>query len=757
MRPVSHERGALVHTAWRVALAVLLAAPVALLGPGGFAMTPAAYAQQTDGVLAVVNVADAPLLAAPGGARVGALALGSVVTAVRRTADGQMVEVVTEAGASGWVSSTSLVAFGLDGLPAVGAADQSAGATATQPAVAAPTATNAPATATPAPSPTATQTPTPAPTATPLPTATPTALPSPTPLPTVAAAAAGASSAGQLAVVGMGGTTLYDAPDGAAVAQLAPADTLTVIARDATGAWLYATHASGDKGWTTAADLVVFGVDSLPVLGAAPAASPAEEAPAEEAPADATPAGAATAPPPAATVAAPPARADVAPGQAAAQVNAEGVRLNVRSGPGASYRVVGKAADGETLAAVGRNDTGNWVRVARADLPGGEGWVAAAYVVLDQPIDLLPVVAADAAPAATASAPAATAPAPAATVASAAVDTPTRTPAALATPTRAATPTARTSPTGLSGKLAFMDGLGGIFLYEFATGAVRRLTSGYDPELSPDGRQVVFTRGGNDNNIYVINVDGSGEREVFGDGEVLRAPKWRPDGQRIVFSRYAGDYRCFDTEFFGCITLKQLQAQFPQIPPQFLYRLLNGAERIALPNFNISGVNLDGSEFRDINALDSAVAPDWNEAGIVYQSTAGLELTQDTSDGQTEAIFQEDWDWDPDWQPNGGRIVFQSKEGPHWEIWSITPDGGGIVALTRPVTTLVDELPSNVAPAWSPDGQHIAYVSNRDADNGAGPWRIWVMNADGSNQRPLDINIPMEYTFAVEQMVSWGK
>ncbi len=745
MRPANVDHGAFVRTAWRVALAVSLALPVALLGQGGFAMTPAVYAQQADGVLAVVNVADAPLLAEPGGARVGALALGSVVTAVRRTADGQMVEVVTETGVSGWVNSTSLVAFGLDGLPAVGAVEQSADATATVPA-----ATSAPATATSAPSPTATQTPTPAPTATPLPTASPTALPSPTPRPVAAAATASANTGGQLAVVGMEGTTLYDAPDGAAVAQLAPADTLTVIARDASGAWLYATHASGDKGWTAAADLVVFGVDSLPVLGAAPAAS------AEATPTAATPTGDATIPAPAETAAtaptsaatASPASDTTAAGQVTAQVNAEGVRLNVRSGPGASYRVVGKAADGETLTAVGRNDAGDWVRVARADLPGGEGWVAAAFVVLDQPVDVLPVVAADAAPAATPAA-------PAASTTSAAVNTPTRAPAVLATPT--ATSVARTSPTGLSGKLAFMDGLGGIFLYEFSTGAVRRLTSGYDPELSPDGRQVAFTRGGNDNNIYVINVDGSGEREVYGEGELLRAPKWSPDGQRIVFSRYAGDYRCFDTEFFGCVTIKQLQAQFPQIPPMFLYRLLDGAERISLPNFNISRVNLDGTGFRDINALDSGVAPDWNEAGIVYQSKAGLEVTQDTDDGQTEAVFQEDWDWDPDWQPNGGRILFQSKEGPHWEIWSITPDGGGIVALTRPVTTLVDELPSNVAPAWSPDGQHIAYVSNRDADNSAGPWRIWVMNADGSNQRPLDIDIPMEYTFAVEQMVSWGK
>ena len=72
------------------------------------------------------------------------------------------------------------------------------------------------------------------------------------------------------------------------------------------------------------------------------------------------------------------------------------------------------------------------------------------------------------------------------------------------------------------------------------------------------------------------------------------------------------------------------------------------------------------------------------------------------------------------------------------------------------MTTLVDELPSNVAPAFSPDGQQIVYLSNRRDDNEAGPWRLWVMNADGSNQRPLPIDIEITYGFGGEQVVSWG-
>jgi len=68
----------------------------------------------------------------------------------------------------------------------------------------------------------------------------------------------------------------------------------------------------------------------------------------------------------------------------------------------------------------------------------------------------------------------------------------------------------------------------------------------------------------------------------------------------------------------------------------------------------------------------------------------------------------------------------------------------------------VDKLPSNVAPAWSPDGQFIVFLSNREPNHEAGAWRIWVMNVDGSNQHSLPVNVPLEYTYTGEQMVSWG-
>jgi Tol biopolymer transport system component len=73
-----------------------------------------------------------------------------------------------------------------------------------------------------------------------------------------------------------------------------------------------------------------------------------------------------------------------------------------------------------------------------------------------------------------------------------------------------------------------------------------------------------------------------------------------------------------------------------------------------------------------------------------------------------------------------GKIAFSAWSNGSYEIYTVNPDGTGLTQLTS-------DPAWDAHPAWSADGRHIAF--NRDV-------YIWVMDADGSNQRrvygPLD-------------------
>ena len=92
----------------------------------------------------------------------------------------------------------------------------------------------------------------------------------------------------------------------------------------------------------------------------------------------------------------------------------------------------------------------------------------------------------------------------------------------------------------------------------------------------------------------------------------------------------------------------------------------------------------------------------------------------------------------------------------HKDIFLLDAAGQIVQRLTTPPYG-GGHAPDNVAPAWSPDGKTILFLSNRDG----GAWRLYRMNADGSDQAlflPGALkDIPFRYDFAAERVVSWGK
>jgi len=88
----------------------------------------------------------------------------------------------------------------------------------------------------------------------------------------------------------------------------------------------------------------------------------------------------------------------------------------------------------------------------------------------------------------------------------------------------------------------------------------------------------------------------------------------------------------------------------------------------------------------------------------------------------------------PAWSPDGERIAFISNRSGNFDLFTMNADGSDL----RQLTTTVDD---ETTPAWSPDGSKIAYVLVKNLASGEQERRLYLISPDGNDMQELSAGV----------------